>query len=178
MKRMFLLIGMICAASAGFSQDFILGGMCGIGSTVAEEANVDKQDLKLTEVFVAIFTEESTLLQLRAGRIKTRIADPTQMDLNYVSFTVNYLFDNPLGQYGLFAGPAYYTGKISYPNPIQPNTEPIQQEGHKLGAMAGVEGFFPLNQTFQIYSQISWHYIPLQVRQFTFQLGLGLAIRF
>ncbi len=178
MKRMLMVIGLMCVGSAGFSQNLIVGGMYGLGSNVSETEQVDKQDLKFREIFAGMFSEETTLLQIRAGRMEPRKAEPTQLDLKYVSFTVSYLFDTPLGQQGFFAGPSYYTGDLVYPDPLQPDQPSVRESVSKLGAMGGVEGYFALTQTFSIYGQISGHYIPVQNRQLTFEAGLGLAIRF
>ena len=44
--------------------------------------------------------------------------------------------------------------------------------------LGGVEGFFPISGTFNVYGQIAGHYIPVSPHQITFDVGLGLVVRF
>jgi len=179
MKRLFWMSLILSIATLGSAQNYTLGGMVAIGSLSTDEKNVEKQDLKFLEAMVGTFVDESTILQVRAGRMNPRKAEPSQLDLDYVAFTASYLFDTPLGQQGFFAGPAYYKGDYTHPGPLQPpGEETVRESVDKLGATGGVEGLFPLNQTLSIYGQISGHYIPLQNYQVTFEVGLGLVIRF
>jgi hypothetical protein len=178
MKRLFLMGLILAWAALGAAQNFTLGGMFAIGSVSTEEKNVEKADLKFLEVFAGMFMDESTILQIRAGRMEPRKAEPTQLDLDYVAFTASYMFDTALGQQGFYLGPSYYTGELIYPDPLQPSEERVRESVGKLGGTGGVEGYFPLNQTFNIYGQVSAHYIPIEDQQITFEVGLGLAIRF
>lgn len=178
MKRLFWMGVILSIASLGAAQNFVLGGMYAIGSVSTEEKNVEKQDLRFQEVFAGMFLDDSTILQVRAGRMNPRKAEPTQLDLDYVAFTVSYMFDTALGQQGFYLGPSYYTGELIYPDPLQPSEERVRENVDKLGGTGGVEGYFPLNQTFSIYGQVSGHYIPVENQQITFEVGLGLTIRF
>ena len=177
MKRLFWMGFLLTFAALGAAQNYTLGGMYAIGSVSTEEKNVEKQDLEFLEAFAGMFLDESTILQVRAGRMDPRKAEPVQLDLDYAAFTVSYMFDTALGQQGFYLGPSYYTGDL-ISNALQPEGEPVRESVDKLGATGGIEGFFPLTQTLQIYGQVSGHYIPIEDQQITFEVGLGLAIRF
>ena len=178
MKR-FLCMGIILSwAALAAAQNITVGGMAALGSNVSSGEQVDKQDLKFREFFAGLFIEETTVLQLRVGKMQPRKISDTQLDLNYVGVTVSYLFDTSIGQEGFFAGPSYYTGHLIYPDVTQPDQPPLRVSVSKIGAMGGVEGFFPITNTFRIYGQIAGHYIPVSPHQITFDVGLGLVVRF
>jgi len=178
MKRFFCMSIILSWAALAAAQNFSVGGLAAIGSNVTHGEQVDKEDLKFREFFVGLFIEENSLLQVRIGKMEPRKASDTQLNLDYVGLTVSYLFDTTMGQEGFFAGPSYYSGHLIYPNATQPDQPPAMVSVSKIGAMGGVEGFFPISGTFNVYGQIAGHYIPVSPHQITFDVGLGLVVRF
>lgn len=180
MRKSVLALLLLLAAPAAWSGDyFTLGGVYAYGSNVSSGVDVQTQDLEGYEFFGSITLEEETYLSLRAGRIEPRKGLGTSLELDFVAMTVSYLFPNPLGETGFYAGPSYYSGEVLHAaQSPSGGTVHTLEEVDKFGATGGVESFFPLTPTFQIYAQFSGHYIPADEQQFTMQLGLGLAIRF
>lgn len=180
MRKTVLTLLCLLTAAFGWSGDyFTLGGLWAYGSNVSSGVDVQTQDLQGYEFFGSITLEEETYLALRAGRIEPRKDLATRLELDYVALTVSYQFPNPLGSAGFYAGPSYYSGEILHAGESQSGDTILSlEEVDKFGATGGVEAFFPMTPTFQIYAQISGHYIPADEQQFTMGLGLGLAIKF
>jgi|GEM_PF-1666184 hypothetical protein len=180
MRKTLTVLFFLFTASAGWSGDyFTLGGIWGYGSNVTSGVDVQTQDLKTMEGFISIPLEEETFLALRIGRIQPRSEEQSEIDLDYLSMTVTYQFNMPLGTTGFFAGPSYYSGDITHYNPSLSEGELAwNEEVDKFGATGGVEAFFPLSRTFYVYAQIGAHYIPAAEEQFVVGLGVGMAVRF
>jgi hypothetical protein len=178
-KTLAILFALFAVPAAWAGDYFTVGGMWAYGSNVSSGVDVQKQDLEVWEGFAAITLEEETFLALRGGSISPRETTDTDLDLDFLAMTVSYLFPNPLGSSGFYAGPAYYSGDIVHFDPELPaDTQHWTEEVEKLGATFGVEALFPLSQSLHIYAQLSGHYIPADEEQVTMQLGLGVAARF
>ena len=176
MRILITLTVVLLAALPLTAQSYIVGANIGVGTM--EDIDENRHNFDTREFMAGWFTEDDTILNLRLGQVEegSDVSDASP-ELDYFAVTVDYLFYDKVFTTGFFLGPAYYDGEVSYA--VEGESGRTIEDENLVGAIGGIETFFPLSRRLELFFQVSGHYLPLE-REAEILLGFsgGLTYTF
>lgn len=190
-KRILLVLACAGLAVSARAQTFGLGIAVGLPNDVSDEVRVDNFDHSQVTGWVDYRVEQSTLLRLTYGNMRTAqarsqsvVQTPTgpltlpefKERIEYGTFGVSYLFWEGFYTSGIFAGVGVYDFR---PDSVAPEIAPYTDLNETVfGWHAGLDGEFRLVQHLSLVLRLTYHNIAAHPHRQFLNADAGFVARF